>query len=293
MKTDTQPDRKESVCHGQHQECRGAIGAHGKNDGKPISNLKEENEHEQQTGNVEPWFFDNPFGMFSCRMPPAHGELTRHHVAGTNVVERNETNVVAARYGRDAVSAKTQRTKKETQAMKRLLSVLMGVMGLSGVMAGNAPLQLSLTPDVALVDRSERIEGLTLNIWGENPQGALALGFVNGSTGTSAGLTLGLLNYADNYTGFQWAAVNYTGEDFLGWQLAFVNYTGGRMKGLQTGFVNYAGKLTGLQFGFVNFADSAETGVQIGLVNLISSNEWFTELPDELAPGMIFINWRF
>jgi len=177
--------------------------------------------------------------------------------------------------------------------MKRLLSVLMGVMGLSGVMAGNAPLQLSLTPDVALVDRSERIEGLTLNIWGENPQGALALGFVNGSTGTSAGLTLGLLNYADNYTGFQWAAVNYTGEDFLGWQLAFVNYTGGRMKGLQTGFVNYAGKLTGLQFGFVNFADSAETGVQIGLVNLISSNEWFTELPDELAPGMIFINWRF
>ena len=176
--------------------------------------------------------------------------------------------------------------------MKRLLAVLMGVMGLSGVMAGNAPLQLSLTPDVALVDRSERIEGLALSIWGENPQGALALGFVNGSTGTSAGLALGLLNYADNYTGFQWAAVNYTGDDFLGWQLAFVNYTGGRMKGLQTGFVNYAGKLAGLQFGFVNFADSAETGVQIGIVNVMPENEWFTELPDELAPVMVFVNWR-
>jgi len=38
---------------------------------------------------------------------------------------------------------------------------------------------------------------------------------------------------------------------------------------------------------------TAETGVQIGLVNLIPQNKWFTELPDELAPGMVLINWRF
>ena len=181
---------------------------------------------------------------------------------------------------------------KEEYAMKQLLSVLMGVMGLSGVMASE-PIQLSLTPEIALFDRSERIEGLALSIWGENPQSALAVGFVNGSTGTSAGLSIGILNYADNYTGLQWAAVNYTEGDLLGWQGGFVNYTGGTMKGLQSGCVNYAGKLTGLQFGFVNYAETAETGVQIGLVNLIPSNEWFSELPDELAPGMIFINWRF
>jgi hypothetical protein len=156
------------------------------------------------------------------------------------------------------------------------------------------PIQLSLTPDVALFDRSEKIEGLALSIWGENPQKALALGFVNGSTGQSAGLSLAfILNYADDYKGLQWAAVNYTEADFLGWQLAFVNYTGGTMKGLQTGWVNYAGKLTGLQFGLVNFAESAETGVQIGLVNLIPANAWFSELPDQLAPGMIFLNWGF
>ena len=49
-------------------------------------------------------------------------------------------------------------------------------------MAGSKPLQLSLTPDIALFDRSETIEGLCLSIWGENPQTALALGIVNGST---------------------------------------------------------------------------------------------------------------
>ena len=178
--------------------------------------------------------------------------------------------------------------------MKRLLTVLVGVMVTGGVMAGSKPLQLSLTPDIALFDRSETIEGLTLSVWGENPQTALALGFVNGSTGRSAGLSLALiLNYADSYKGVQWAPVNYTQGDFLGWQSGLVNYTDGFMKGLQTGVVNYAGRLTGLQLGLVNYAATAKTGVQIGLVNLIPQNEWFTGLPNELAPGMIFDNWRF
>lgn len=178
--------------------------------------------------------------------------------------------------------------------MKKVLAVLTGVMGMSGVMAGNAPLQLSLTPDIALFDRDERIEGVALSIWGENPQSALALGFVNGSTEQSAGLSWSFaLNYADSYKGVQWAAVNYNEGDFLGWQAAFVNYTEGTMKGLQSGWVNYAGELTGLQFGFVNFAETAETGVQIGVVNLLPENAWFKDLPDGLAPGMIFVNWRF
>jgi hypothetical protein len=66
------------------------------------------------------------------------------------------------------------------------------------------------------------------------------------------------------------------------------------MKGLQTGAVNYAGTLTGLQLGFVNYAEGADAGVQVGVVNIIRQNtRWFTELPEELAPAMIFVNWRF
>ena len=178
--------------------------------------------------------------------------------------------------------------------MKKLLMVLVGGVLASGALVASEPIQLSLTPDIAIFSRTERIEGLALSIWGENPQAALALGIVNGSTGRSAGLSLSwILNYADSYKGVQWALINYTKEDFLGWQGGFVNYTDGTMKGFQSGFVNYAGRLTGLQLGFVNYAETAETGVQIGLVNLIPSNAWFSGLPDQLAPGMIIVNWRF
>jgi len=171
------------------------------------------------------------------------------------------------------------------------LGIIMVSAGLA--MAESKPVQLSLTPDIALFDRNTKIEGLALSIWGENPQTALAIGFVNGSTGSSAGFSFGLLNYADSYKGVQWAPVNYVKSDFLGWQSAFINCTEGSVKGLQTGFVNYAGRLTGLQFGFVNYGAAAENAVQIGLINLLPENEWFTKLPSELAPGMIFVNWRF
>jgi hypothetical protein len=179
----------------------------------------------------------------------------------------------------------------KTKTLIGMVAVLLA----TGILANAKPIQLSLTPEIALYDRTEKIEGLTLSIWGENPQAGLALGFVNGSTGQSAGLSLGLLiNYADSYKGVQATFIcNYTKADFLGWQIGSVNYTDGIMKGLQTGFVNYAGKLTGLQIGLVNYAASAETGVQIGFVNLMPQNAWFTGLPDELAPGMVIVNWCF
>ncbi len=184
--------------------------------------------------------------------------------------------------------------------MKKVLMILVGVIGMSSVMASE-PLQLSLTPDIAMHDRSERIEGVAFNIWGENPQAGFALGLVNGSTGDSVGLSVGLVNYADSYTGCQWSLVNYTTGDFTGWQGGFlfgvlvsaVNYTGGSMNGFQCGLVNYAGKLNGLQFGFVNVADTADSGVQIGVFNIMPENAWFSRLPDELAPGMVLVNWHF
>jgi hypothetical protein len=178
--------------------------------------------------------------------------------------------------------------------MKKILVFIGVILAAIGAMAGSEPIQLSLTPNIAIFDRSETIEGLTLSVWGENPQTSLALGIVNGSTGRSAGFSLGcILNYSDDYKGIQWAPINYAMGDFLGWQSGLVNYTEGSMRGLQSGVVNYAGHLTGLQLGVVNFAQTATTGVQIGLVNLIPENRWFSDLPDELAPGMVIINWRF
>jgi hypothetical protein len=180
----------------------------------------------------------------------------------------------------------------KTRRMKTLAWMTAAVLAASGAFAGSRPLQVSITPDVSLFGRSEQIEGLALSLWGENPQTALALGLANGSTGRSAGVSLGVLNYADDYKGVQWGALNYTKGDFLGWQAGAVNYTDGYMKGLQCGAVNYAGRLTGVQLGVVNYAATAETGVQIGLVNFLPQNTWFNGLPDGLAPAMVFIDWR-
>jgi hypothetical protein len=185
--------------------------------------------------------------------------------------------------------------------MKRVLAALTGLLLTGGAMAETKPFNASITPDIAICDRTDTVKGVTLSIWGENEQTSLAIGLVNGMIGQSAGLSVGILNYAETYKGLQWGVVNYTTGDFSGWQggpfagllVSAVNYTGGEMTGLQLGAVNYAGNLSGLQLGLVNYAEAAAAGVQIGLVNIMPENVWFTNLPQELAPAMIFVNWRF
>jgi len=43
--------------------------------------------------------------------------------------------------------------------MRRLLAVLVGVVVATGAMAGAEPINLSLTPDIAIYDRNTKIEG--------------------------------------------------------------------------------------------------------------------------------------
>ncbi|MCF7816980.1 MAG: hypothetical protein K9M54_03770 [Kiritimatiellales bacterium] len=176
--------------------------------------------------------------------------------------------------------------------MKRMMIVAVGCVVVAGAYAESKSFQASLTPDIAIHSKDTHIKGVALSIWGENPQSALAIGFVNGSSGDSVGLSWGLLNYAENYKGVQWAFANCATGKFVGWQGGCVNFAED-LTGLQTGTVNLANKLTGLQLGMVNYAKTAESGVQIGLVNIIESNGWFDGLPDELAKGMVFVNWRF
>ncbi len=162
--------------------------------------------------------------------------------------------------------------------------------------------QASLTPDCAVHGRNTQIEGLTLSVWGENPQTAFSIGLVNGSTGESIGLSLGLMNYADSYSGAQWSLFNFTESNFTGWQGgpcfglvgSILNYTGGTTSGLQTGVINLTGGLEGVQAGFINYAQRVDMGLQIGLINLIGNTEgWGENWPREIGPGMILANWRF
>ncbi len=182
------------------------------------------------------------------------------------------------------------------------VAAALGVAGLCAQEAECPAFQASLVPGHALHGRDRRIEGLTLSVWGENPQSALALGLVNGSVGDSAGLSVGLVNYAESYRGAHWSFVNLASGDVTGWQggpvfgllVSALNYTGGQMTGLQTGLVNLSGSLNGVQIGLVNYTQRAEAGVQVGVVNVIAQNRgWFARLPDEVAPAMVLVNWRF
>lgn len=162
--------------------------------------------------------------------------------------------------------------------MKKLVIAVLICLVASSAYAESKPFQLSLVPDVAIHSKDTHIKGVTLNIWGQNPQSAFALGFVNGSTGDSKGFSWGLVNYAESYTGVE---------------MGLVNYATGNFTGVQSGFFNYVVKLKGLQLGTINYAKTAESGIQIGLINIISQNQWFTGFPNELAKGMVFVNWRF
>lgn len=178
--------------------------------------------------------------------------------------------------------------------MKKMIATVLAVLVSSVVLGETKAFNASLTPDMAIHDRKTVIEGVTLSVWGENPQTSFALGIVNGSTGDSAGLDWSFaVNYADNYKGVMWAPVNYMKKDSLGWDAGFVNFTEGLMTGLATGTVNYAKQLKGVQFGLFNYVDKTDAGFQLGLINVVKSNQtWFSKFPHELAPAMIFVNWK-
>ncbi len=164
--------------------------------------------------------------------------------------------------------------------MKKLLLVLICCLFATGAYAETKAFQMSLIPDIAIQPSTTHIKGVSLNIWGENPQDGIALGFVNGSTGSSSGISLGFL-------------ANYT-ETYRGAQLGLVNYSSVKMTGLQWGAFNYAENLHGLQLGFVNFAAASDKGLQVGFVNIMkNTKEWLSNFPEEIAPVMVLVNWRF
>lgn len=166
--------------------------------------------------------------------------------------------------------------------MKKLMIMTLGCVLATGAFADSKPFQLSLTPDTAMHPRDTSIEGVSLGVWNENPGKQWQLGFINGSTGDSAGVQWFVLlptiyNYAETFTGAQIGLVNYADD----------------VTGLQWGAVNIAKEMTGLQLGLVNWAESADSGVQIGLVNVIEDNEWFSDFPSDLSKGMVIVNWSF
>ena len=158
--------------------------------------------------------------------------------------------------------------------------------------ASTSVFQASLTPNIAIHPRTTEIHGLSLNIYGENPQHGVALGLVNGSTGESGGFTWGMYNYNDSFTGVQWGIVNNSKEYFKGWQGGMVNLSKGKFIGWQDGWVNWSQEVHGLQTGLLNYSENLH-GVQLGLINIAANNDWFKDMPNKFAKGFPLFNWSF
>src|SRR5277367_2441709 len=137
--------------------------------------------------------------------------------------------------------------------MKKIFVIAVLVVSAAGLRADESHFfQASLTPDIAIYPKTTQINGIALDIWGENPQHSFNLGFVNGSTGDSEGFTWSLYNYAESYSGVAWGFVNYSSTEFTGWQAGLVNYSKGKFTGFQSGWVNVSEEFHGLQWGLVN-----------------------------------------
>lgn len=129
-----------------------------------------------------------------------------------------------------------------------------------------------------------------INIVDERLYG-LQLGLINWNSNNDAlpahrsiGIQYGILNHVDTFFGLQDGFIDISGGEFSGLQLGFVNFAHD-LYGLQCGAylllgVNVAiGSVHGCQIGLVNYADTIESGLQIGLVNIIANKGWLPVLP--------------
>ncbi|CAM3004180.1 LA_2272 family surface repeat-containing protein [Rariglobus hedericola] len=157
-------------------------------------------------------------------------------------------------------------------------------------------------PEPQLVDSTEDVSGIRLQIYGENRNvKGLDIGFAHSTTGDFTGLggIFTLYNYVGGTTtGVQWGVVNNAQGEVSGWQSGWVNLNQSKVTGLQTGLLNFNALATanmsglgiglvnvskhvyGIQFGFINYAESLK-GVQIGLWNQVNTRDWdqFDPLP--------------
>lgn len=157
-----------------------------------------------------------------------------------------------------------------------------------------------------------RSKGLSIGLLGNYAESYTGgtVGLLNLAKGDLSGMQLGLLNCVQNQmTGFAMGLVNHVKGEGAGWQLGVMNLDEGGFSGLQTGAINYAVEMSGVQVGAVNVTSvlsGVQVGVinctetvggsalQIGLANIIPQTErWFLDLPEELAPAFVVLNWRF
>jgi len=125
---------------------------------------------------------------------------------------------------------------------------------------------------------SRRLVGLQVGLVNWNSNGDMS------SKRRSIGVQYGFLNYADSLLGLQDGWINTSSGNMSGLQYGLLNCAAD-VDGVQCGSllvlgVNVAvGSVSGCQIGIVNYADRVESGMQLGIVNVIAHGGFFPVLP--------------
>jgi hypothetical protein len=147
---------------------------------------------------------------------------------------------------------------------------------LAAPLKADMPVQLALWENLQLVDSSESITGIRLNVYGVNQNlNGLDLGFLHELRGSGTGMQYGLVSLTlHDFTGIQYSLI-YTnvGAEMTGLQFSNIVNQARDMQGIQFGMVNLTESVEGLQIGLYN-QTSKLRGAQIGLINHVSGHPW-------------------
>lgn len=101
-----------------------------------------------------------------------------------------------------------------------------------------------------------------------NVSGAQWAGILNVANNVQGIQWSGIYGVADTLTGLQWSGIASEAKVVEGMQWGGIVSRANHVRGLQMGLINSTRSLSGVQIGLINSADTTESGLSIGLINL-------------------------
>ena len=140
--------------------------------------------------------------------------------------------------------------------MKKILICALAVLGAASVALADMPLQLGIGGEtLQLCKKTTPVTGLKLNV-------------PYADSDEAAGLDIGFVGGAGEFTGLRLNAVNLSRDCSTGLEVGVLNIAYGEVHGMQFGVFNHAEEMHGFQLGLINHAGEL-SGVQLGLFNLV------------------------
>lgn len=142
--------------------------------------------------------------------------------------------------------------------MKKMMVFALAVLGVAAAVQAAMPLQLGIAGDALQVFSADTpVKGLKLNL-------------PYATSDDAAGIDLGLVGGAGDFTGLRLNAVNLSDDCSSGLEIGALNIGKGEVHGMQFGVFNHAKDMHGFQLGLLNHAGHL-SGLQVGLLNFVDT----------------------